>query len=124
MAKRSPRNAGAPGVQAMTDFAEDLGRLLGSAQKKASDWLGQRQNVAKQLEQIRDTASDLLAQMIGIGTRSGRRRGRPAGGTKPAATTRARKGTKRKMSAAARKAISEAQKRRWAKTKAAKKSSS
>ena len=37
------------------DFAEDLGRLLGTARAKAEGWLGQRQNVAKQLEQIGDT---------------------------------------------------------------------
>jgi hypothetical protein len=45
----------------------------------------------------------------------GRRRGRPAGSRKLKV---ARK--KRKMSAAARKAISEAQKKRWAKQKASK----
>ena len=43
-------------VSKIEDFAEDLGRLLGTAQAKAQGWLGQRQNVAKQLEQIRDTA--------------------------------------------------------------------
>ena len=33
------------------DFAEDLGRLLGTARATAEGWISQRQNVAKQLEQ-------------------------------------------------------------------------
>jgi hypothetical protein len=41
-------------------FAEDLGRLLGTAQAKASSWLEQRKNIADQLTQIRDTANDYL----------------------------------------------------------------
>jgi hypothetical protein len=30
-------------------FAEDLGRLLGTAERKASEWLSQRRSVAAQL---------------------------------------------------------------------------
>ena len=32
------------------DFAEELGRLLGSAEAKARGWLGQREQIAKPLK--------------------------------------------------------------------------
>ncbi len=109
-------------------FAEDLGRLLGTARARAEGWIGQRQNIAKQLSDIRDTASELLSKLTGGGARTAAgaaaRRGRRAksrratvggaGGGQP------RK--RRKMSAAARAAISRAQKARWRKQKAEAKS--
>lgn len=103
--------------QRIEEFAEDLGRLLGTARAKAEGWLGQRQNIVKQLAGIRDTAADLLQQLAGSGARVAAavrrgRRGRPPG--KP-------RGRRRKLSAKARKAISDAQKRRWAALKAAEK---
>ena len=108
------------------DFAEELGKLLGTAQRKAEGWLGQRQQIAKTLQGIRDTATSLLQQLgqdaVTVVRRA--RRGRPPGGGKrrgpgrPAGTgTRKR----RKMSAEARAKISAAQKKRWAKQKAAEK---
>jgi len=45
------------------EFAEDLGKLLGTAQVKAQGWLGQRTQIAKALEDVRDTASRLLADL-------------------------------------------------------------
>jgi len=56
-------------------FAEDLGRLLGTAQAKAQSWMGQRRTIAKQLQEIRDTASGLLAELTNasIAKRRGRR---------------------------------------------------
>jgi hypothetical protein len=58
-------------------FAEDLGRLLGSARVKANSWLMQRREIAKHLTDIRDTASNLLTQ---LGQKSQRaiKRGRAA----------------------------------------------
>ena len=53
-------------------FAEDLGRLLGAARAKAEGWLGQRKAIAKHLEDVRDTAANLLSQMTGA--RGGRDR--------------------------------------------------
>ena len=47
----------------LADFAEDLGKLLGSTERKATQWLSQRENVAKQLSAIRDKASSLLQQL-------------------------------------------------------------
>jgi hypothetical protein len=43
------------------DFAEDLGKMLGRARAKAEGWLGQRQVIVKNLTELRDTASKLLA---------------------------------------------------------------
>jgi len=103
-------------------FAEDLGRLLGTAQAKAQGWIGQRHTIAKQLQQIRDTAAGLLSELTGTSTDSGRRRGRRAGAVAAAIGGATVVHRKRKLSAKARKAISDAQKRRWAAVRAAKKS--
>ena len=98
-------------------FAEDLGRLLGTAERKASEWLNQRTSVAAQLAKIRDTAAAMLEQLG-----QGRARGHGKG-TAKAVAARANKDTKKKarvMSAKARAAISAAQKKRWAKVRQAK----
>jgi hypothetical protein len=108
---------------ALDAFAQDLGRLLGNAQTRAESWLGQRRVVETQLTQIRDTAAGLLRQLanrgadLAVAVRRGRRAtmkvqagkapGRPKG---------------RKVSAAARRKMSLAAKRRWAARKAAAKS--
>jgi hypothetical protein len=109
------------------DFAEDLGRLLGSAQAKAEGWLGQRKQISTTLEGIRDTASNLLNQLghkaASVAGRGGRR-GRPPGVSRDSDIAAAPLGKRkrRKLSAAARKAISDAQKARWAKQRRSEKS--
>jgi hypothetical protein len=117
--------------QKLEGFAEDLGTLLASATNKAEGWLEQRKAIVKHLTDVRDTASKLLADLgdqastaVATGKRAYIRRGRPAAkavvnklrgvATETAALVRPR----RKMSAKARKAISVAQKARWAKQKA------
>src|SRR3982751_904770 len=60
----------------VVNFAEDLGRILGTAQRKAEDWMNQRQAITEQLTQIRDTATKYLSQLTG-GTDGIRRRGTP-----------------------------------------------
>jgi hypothetical protein len=113
-------------------FAEDLGKLLGTAQAKASSWLEQRKSIADQLTQIRDTANEYLQRLSGeaasvaAAVRRGARRGRPPGSKNK--TAGAKKGEpgrppgsgKKKggMSAAGRLAVSRAQKKRWAKKRA------
>jgi hypothetical protein len=86
--------------------------MLGHARNKAESWLGQRQAIVKNLTDLRDTATKLLSDLGHEAervVRRGRKPGRPAGsGVKK----------KRTMSAAARKRISDAQKKRWAKVKA------
>jgi len=123
-----PAAAMAAAEHKIEEFAEDLGRLLGTARAKAEGWIGQRQTVSKHLEEIRDTASELLKKLGGAGWTSSssmtdrdgdRRPGRPR---TPAAAGDGAEGVatgpkKRTMSAAARKAISDAQKARWAKQK-------
>ena len=110
------------------DFAEDLGRLLGTARVKAEGWLDQRKAIAEHLTGLRDTANQLLTQ-LGLGTStstststSGRRPGRPRkpvadDGTSSVAVSR--KPKKRVMSAEARAKIAAAQRARWAKQKRA-----
>ena len=100
------------------DFAEDLGKILGTAKSKASAWLDQRKSIADQLTQIRDSANQYLQQLMGGAAAVTRtRRGRPPGGGakrgpgRPPGSGR----KKRTMSAEARAKISAAQKRRWAK---------
>ena len=110
------------------EFAEDLGRLLGTARAKAEGWIGQRQTVTKHLEDIRDTAAELLKKLGAGGlipsgaapeADGNRRPGRPrkAEVVDEPAEVAADAPKKRTMSAAARKAISDAQKARWAKQK-------
>ncbi len=138
------------------EFAEDLGRLLGSATAKADKWLGQRQQIVKHLTEVRDTASKLLSDLghkvaeVPFPRMLGKRRGRPVGsknqnteiifvggrtGKTPSTgtTTVVNKirdmatepvvRQRRKMSAKGRKAISMAQKVRWARQKAGNKKS-
>ena len=104
-------------------FAEDLGRLLGTARAKADSWLNQRQEIVKHLTGIRDTASSLLTQ---LGEKSQRavRRGPAAFQAAAAGSDKSiiivggkKKG--RRMSKAARAKIAAAQKARWAKVRAA-----
>lgn len=111
--------------QTVTDFAEDLGRLLGSAQTKATAWLDQRENVAKELGHIRDTASSLLARLTGVGAPPAKRRPRQSKISPTdavASSTFAAAGGKRKrtMSPEARAKIAAAQRARWAKQRAKK----
>jgi hypothetical protein len=116
-------------------FAEDLGRLLGTAAAKADQWMAQRQAIVKQLTDVRDTASKLLAdlgrraQARVVGKGRGRLLRRVPGVLKKAGTlgvVNKLRGSlvppgvrkRRKMSNAARAKISAAQKARWAKQKA------
>ena len=122
--------------QKIEAFAEDLGRILGTARAKADSWLGQRQAIVKQLTQLRDEASSLLNQLGHQAVAAGQRGRRVAdsfvagyqkrGPGRPKGSKNRRgiiivsgKRRRRKMSAAARAKISAAQKRRWAKQKAA-----
>jgi hypothetical protein len=122
MAKREAEETTASESK-LEDFAEDLGRLLGTARGKAENWLNQRQSIVKNLTDLRDTATRLLADLGDQAQIVARRRGRPrkdsvVGQIQPQPLSRKRK---RKMSPEARRRISEAQKARWAKQKAGRK---
>lgn len=119
-----PAEAMAAGESKIEEFAEDLGRLLGTARAKAAGWIGQRQAIAKHLEEIRDTATGLLTQLTGTVAEQVKplRRGRPpkesvVGALQPAPKS---KKQRRKMSAEARERIAAAQRARWAKQKSGK----
>jgi hypothetical protein len=103
-------------ARTVEDFAEDLGRPLGTARNKAEGWLGQRNDVAKQLAQIRDAASQILGKLTGGGTKRAAavRKSRPR---RPGGSQNKVVKTKRRMSAAARTRISAAQKARRATVK-------
>ena len=109
--------------QRVETFAEDLGRLLGTAERKATEWLSQREEVARQLSQLRDKATQLLSQLGLTGVIANSGAGRPRG-RRPAVASEApaRRGRppgkkKRTMSPEARERIAAAQRRRWAKVR-------
>jgi hypothetical protein len=124
MAKKAKKQSDAglvsPATEAkIEEFAEDLGRLLGTAKIKAQSWLDQRKAITEHLTGLRDTANQLLAQ-LGVGGGAGRRRPgrRPKDHhfTAPVDTV-APSPKKRTMSAEARAKIAAAQRARWAKQK-------
>jgi hypothetical protein len=107
------------------DFAEDLGRFLGSTQAKASAWLDQRKKLLDNLVKVRDTAAHYIEQLGGDAA-AGARKGRRARSAAPATTEQADRARprgrrkKRTMSAEARAKIAAAQRARWARQKKAK----
>ena len=127
----------------LEDFAEDLGRLLGTAQVKAESWIGQRRAIAEQLTQIRDAAEQWISALTGnagdgaehrraparpVGSRTVRgteirRRGpgRPPKSAAPltASAAQSAQPRKRTISAEGRARIAAAQRARWAKQKRA-----
>jgi hypothetical protein len=119
MAKRGKRKRLGKSTEAKIEgFAEDLGRLLGTAEAKANSWLGQRQQIAKTLVGIRDTASGLLSQLgHEASTLMRRRPGRPPKNAASASGTVSGR-PRRKVSAKTRAAMSKAQQARWAKIRA------
>jgi hypothetical protein len=100
------------------DFAEELGRLLGTAEAKARDWIEQRDQIAKSLAGIRDSATKLLAD-LGHEAQRVVRRGRTVARRATAEASSPRR--RRRMSAAQRRAIRERMKRYWAERRAARK---
>src|SRR5512143_1292643 len=100
----------------LEEFAEDLGKLLGQAQNKAENWLGQRKAIAEHLTSLRDTATRLLAQ-LGIADAPTRPRAAKSAKTKRSAKAGAAPKKKRTMSAEARAKIAAAQRARWARTR-------
>src|SRR3954465_8891930 len=106
----------------LEEFAEDLGKLLGTARTKAENWLSQRKSIVDHLEGVRDTATQLLAQ-LGHQAQAVVRRGRkpvgaPASAKRGPGRPAGSRTKKRTMSAEGRARIAAAQKARWAKLKA------
>ena len=107
-------------MKAFSNFAEQMGTVLGTAEKQARSWLNQRSSIAGQLAQIRDKADSLLRELSGsaanaVSAVAGARHGRaPA----PAKKTTKRKG--RTFTAAQRKEQGERMRKFWAERRKAK----
>lgn len=130
MAKTEPGTSSSGKTdEAIANFAEELGEVLGNAEAKAKSWLGQRGQIVKTLEALRDKTNSLLVELghqaenVGAAVSRGRRRGRPPGSGKKRGPGRPKGSGKKKrtMSAAGRAKISAAQKKRWAAVKAGEK---
>jgi hypothetical protein len=109
----------------LESFAEDLGRLLGTAENKARGWLDQRKAIVTQLAQLRNKTDSLLRELTEGGAKMvaavrlarGTRRGRP-----PGAGMKTPKKRGRRFTAAQRKEQAERMRAYWAnRRKAAKK---
>lgn len=74
----------------LESFAEDLGRLLGTAENKARGWLDQRKAIVAQLSQLREKTDSLLRELT-------------AGGAKMVAAVRLARGTQRRRPPGAKK---------------------
>ena len=73
-----------PGLEKkLMDLAENLGRLVGTAEHKATTLLGGREEIARQLTQIRDACNSYLQELSSGGAafadavRRGRRETKP-----------------------------------------------
>lgn len=68
----------------LMELAENLGRLVGTAEKRATTLLGGREEVARQLTQIRDACNSYLQELSSGGAafadavRRGRRETKPS----------------------------------------------
>lgn len=103
---------------AIIDWAEDLGKLLGTAEVRAKGWLQQRQDVAETLKKIRATADRLLTELEGTAHRAAVSvQARQPAAEKAIAEVKRRVSG---MSEAGRAAVSAAQKARWARIRAEK----
>jgi hypothetical protein len=113
---------------ALGTFAEDLGRLLGTAQAKASSWLDQRKAIADELTRIRDAANAYLQQLTGANASAAARRApvrrggagaaaaRRKGFTPPAKVGKTKRGSRkgRTLSEETKAKMRAAQQARWA----------
>ena len=116
MAKRA-----APSLE---EIAAEVGRLFGTTEAHARQWLHQRNAMLEALHLVRGKATDLIDELSGRKRRQFNKRRAavqaqraqvPAGS--PADATMGRK--KRRMSAATRAKMRAAAKKRWAKRKSA-----
>jgi hypothetical protein len=102
----------------LEEIAAEVGRLFGTTERHARQWLQQRNALLEALHLVRNKASDLIDDLSGAKRRQYKRRAVaaarraqvPAGD--PAEVLVGRK--KRRMSAATRAKMSAAAKRRWA----------
>ena len=102
----------------LEEVAAEVGRLFGTTERHARQWLAQRGAMLEALHLVRDRASDLIGELSGGKKRAFRKRAAasvqkaqiPAGS--PSEMLMGRK--KRRMSAATRAKMRAAAQRRWA----------
>ena len=105
------------------DYAEDLGRLIGSVRARVDVWKEERDKLSQQLSSVVKEAQHLLADLGETASRQTRKlvAGGAAGARALAAEIAPKQGPgrprKRRMSAEARARIAAAQRRRWAKVR-------
>jgi hypothetical protein len=115
-----PQDGALPrGESSLESFAEDLSRLLGTAEAKTTAWLDQRKAMLKQLIAVRDKAEALIriltVQDLSRGQSAEQRStDRPV---KP--SPRGKRTSSSAISPEGRARISAAQKRRWERHRAA-----
>ena len=131
MAKRG-RPAGLAAENKIINYAENLGHFLGGVRAKVTSWNSERQQLVKHLSALVSDAQGLLLELghqAGRAGRSGRRAasalveaaGQRRGPGRPKGSKNKPRRKRRKLSADARARIAVAQRRRWAKVKAAQK---
>jgi hypothetical protein len=52
---------------ALAKIAEDVGRLIGTTERRAGEWLGRRQNLVERLTRVRNSATWLLSELESTG---------------------------------------------------------
>ncbi len=65
MAKADRAGAGTKDAEGevLAKIAEDVGRLVGTTERKASEWMRERKNLVNRLTRVRDGAAWLLAEL-------------------------------------------------------------
>jgi hypothetical protein len=81
IANEPPTDEGGAMEQRVIAFAEQLGRMVGTVERKTTGWLDMA-TLSDQLTRIRDGAADLLGH---LGRGAGAGEGDPTGGSDPAA---------------------------------------
>ncbi len=66
VARRQTRKRG-DAAESLGALAEQLGRAVGTTERKASEWLGRRTELVNRLTQIRNRSTQLLAELQGTG---------------------------------------------------------
>ena len=106
----------------LEEIASEVGRLFGTTEKHAKNWLNQRNVLLEALSTVRDNASGLIAQLGGSPLPWGRKKaGRPSNAVVNIPLNdgpRRRKG-RRKISEETRAKMRAAAQKRWAENKQA-----
>jgi hypothetical protein len=112
MPKRISSSAADTIEKKIIDYAEDLGRLLGSVRARVDEWKGERDKLVQQLSIIVQDAQSLL---VDLGHDAGREvRHLKTVARDVAADIPGKVQQVRRVSAQARAKMAEAQRRRWA----------